>query len=76
MSHSNPKLEDYPFSAIHCTLLFVLFTMCEEVKNSRLVVSVGMFQLEKRWTNFDEIWYGHHAADGYHRLLVLISYSQ
>jgi hypothetical protein len=30
----------------------------------RVRLPVRMFQLENRWTNFDQIWYGNYATGG------------
>jgi hypothetical protein len=37
---------------------------------SRVCLSVRMFQLQNRVTNFDCIWYGHYAAGDYHKLIL------
>jgi hypothetical protein len=39
----------------------------------RVCLSVRMFELENRWTDFDGIWYGRYATGGYHKLVLFNS---
>jgi hypothetical protein len=48
-----------------------------DVHNGLIVsvrLSVRMFQLENRWTDFDEIWYGRSSIRGHTTHFFLILY--